>query len=281
MRVLFIILTLVLPALAKATINFQPGLTWYVEVSGIIDGILTESRTIFYLADEKSVDGYTEMNLYSFDENKIGPHKLTCTVRVDGDKVWGYDKKTDEWLLCYDFGLKEGEGCYIYNFPDYRYNNNSFSTYIECMEITQDSQNPELTVLKLREYSSKDLSWWTEIGRWIMGIGGSGGVLENNRFDGIGGGSSLLEASIDGRVIYHVSNSGVETTEILDNISVNINNKPYIMDVPVNAKNLEVYSVDGKLMQVCPVAKCVTLTLPAGQSYILKAGKASKKLFIG
>lgn len=104
------------PTLMNAQTFFTVGTSWKTELWNMEPDPKIYIQ-IVSLDGTETIDGYTSMKMYSEYENDATSRKLVAYIRTNGDKVFfmNPETKTKAWYLMYDFGLKAGEGCYVYS----------------------------------------------------------------------------------------------------------------------------------------------------------------------
>lgn len=187
---------------------FFKNMSWKTQVASTTDETCPTFIQTATLDCAETVDGYRQMQLYCSYDNDPGSFELEAYIRIDGDKVYfrRLDSDNDTWLLMYDFGLRAGEGCYVYN--AYSKNEEPARTYVKCVGIKADKQCG-WTVMSLEEYDDESCGSLKGTGAWLQGLASVNGLMFNNCFgmDGLGG--MLLEASCQGKVYYHKITSGI------------------------------------------------------------------------
>ena len=271
-----------LPFLMSAETYFREGMQWQTLIVGTQtpEGVYSlETVTL-----QKSTNSdWLEMNSHTVCQNDGQIYdKFIAYVKSDGDKVSFKltDAEDAQTYLFYDFGLKEGEGCYIYD-PDFIQEGIPFGTYIKCEKIGEDSEFPGWQTMSVTQYDDESCTGYSHKGKWIKGLSSSEGVLFNNRFNLDGKGGSLLwNAMYDGKSLY--SNPMVNIKEITAETGISV--KTYGLTLIVYAKVPtvgEIYNQAGMIVGNYQFAENpTTINMPAKGVYILKAGDKVVKIAI-
>lgn len=263
---------------ANCHLYFKNGVEWKTEILGIPDGHLRKSIETVTLEGDTTVDGFKAVKMYvqADSENHDSRKELAAAIRTEGEKVYFFhDSETPEWLLMYDFGLKPGEGSYVHYLPTGS-NKIPFRSYMKCMSLGKDEDSGWDT-MTLEEYETDSCERNLGPGVWLKGLGAKQGVLGNSCFNCAGRASVLLEASLDGTVIYKNKNAGV--AEVPDTeLSIRVDG----LNVTVSGADCECLSLcsdNGMLVgNIRPKDGKVCITLPSKGIYILKAGDKSRKI---
>lgn len=188
---------------------FFKNMSWKTKVASTTDETVPTYVQTATLDCVEYVDGYRQMQLYCSSDADPDSYELAAYIRTDADKVYFRrpDSQNDTWYLMYDFGLKAGEGCYVYN--AYAADGEPLRTYVRCVDVKADPQYG-WTVMSLEEYDDESCGACKAAGAWLQGLASVNGLLFNNCFgmDGVGG--MLLEASCMDRVYYSRITSGID-----------------------------------------------------------------------
>ena len=195
---------------------FQPGIEWNVLlISDLMPGAPRFDEYV-YINERIEMDGYDCMIMsWIINRQPEGEtvEKNSIYLRTEGEKVYFkyIDQEDDNWYLMYDFGLKEGEGCYIYS-PYYGYSSHQpFKVYLRCASVTENNAEFDgWDTMLMEEYTDENMQYGPYYGTWLKGLGSDRGVLRNNGYSLIGGGSVLLDATFEGEVIYHREFAGID-----------------------------------------------------------------------
>ena len=139
------------PALMNAQTFFKEGTSWKTERwNSEFDPKI--HIQIVSLDGTETIDGYTSMKMYSEYENDATSRKLVAYIRTDGDKVFfmNPETKSKAWYLMYDFGLKAGEGCYVYSCEFTNAEGEPLRSYV--MYTGTNTTENGLTAMELKEY---------------------------------------------------------------------------------------------------------------------------------
>lgn len=267
-----------LPFLLNAETYFKDGMQWRTLVVGThIPGGAHSLETVTL---QKSATGdWLEMKSHTVGIDEVHTSdEFIGYVKSEGDKV--FFKLTDaedaESYLFYDFGLKEGEGCYVYS-PIFNLN----ISYVKCVGIGEDPEFPGFETMSLIEYRDDSCTGFSSEMRWIKGLSSERGVLFNNFLDMVGvGGRLLWDATYDGKTLY--SNPMVRVEEISSESGIDIRTDGLMLTVSAKAP-VEgcIYSLSGvNLGNYTFGENPTTISLPAKGLYILKAGEKAIKVEI-
>lgn len=208
MRCIIIIITILFPFIANCETYFRDGMKWVVQYVGDDRPEEIFTQNIISLEGDTILDGVKSTKMYIYTDNIDSTRKLISVIHEEDDKVWFRDFSTNYWYLMYDFSLKEGEGCEVYSITR-KYNSIPYGSYLKCVQTQESSEHNGIALMSLEEYETKDCEFLYGKGVWIKDIGNINGVLENNGFELDGEDSKLLEASLDGNVIYKIGQSGI------------------------------------------------------------------------
>ena len=274
------------PMLAAAKNYFVEGMKWETLLTSMVNPYPTYSLVYDVIDGEETVAGYTAMKLYEYEyDYGEDSHKLKAYLRTEGDKVYFLNPQIDaeKWFLLYDFGLKKGDGCYIYNGGYVSGDSNEpYKSYIECTDIIMNNDYG-FSVMCLEEGKSPDVvgTKLATHGVWIKGIGAVTGLLYNNRFETQGGpGTRLVSAKMYNKVVYNsewtsIDDASMGSIEVkTDGLSIMVEN----IEIPTI---LALYSSDG----FCLCRKSVQsgnteFVVPTDGLYLLKIGNVTKKIFV-
>ena len=202
MKGILIFLTIFIPFVMNSKNYFKDGMEWRTLVWGTHEPVPTYGMETVTL--EKSADN-DMLKMYRYSDNDISDRKFVAFVRTDGDKVFFKvdESDTSEWYLMYDFGLKPGEGCYIYSPRVVSENKSPFvKMYLKCVNVLTDAGGWD--IMTLEEYeddSCQEIPGHNISVTWIKGLSSTRGVLWNNRFNSDGG-SGLLKEVYDLSLIH-------------------------------------------------------------------------------
>ena len=251
-RLLFLILALVtLTGGIKAENYFQDGAQWFETMTYIIgnaNGITDHTSQLLYtLKGHKEMYGHDCLCLYrqEMTENDAdyGEPSLVNYLRVEDDKVYFLPNTvSEEWVLLYDFTLKEGEGCTVGIMP-YPWNENSraITTYVKCVGYGQSEVYGGWPVMYLDEYDTADASLCYGRGEWLTGVGSPDGVENNNYFHADSDSGCTLDKLILNGEIICSGPSGIETIDVAaSQITVNGN------VISSANEHVTLYGVDGR-----------------------------------
>lgn len=267
-----------LPFLMNAETYFKDGMQWRNLVIG--SQLPGGAHSLETVTLQKSAAGdWLEMKSHTVGIDEVHTSdEFIGYVKSEGDKV--FFKLTDaedaESYLFYDFGLKEGEGCYVYS-PIF----NLLKSYVKCVGIGEDPEFPGFETMSLIEYRDDSCTGFSSEMRWIKGLSSERGVLFNNFLDIVGvGGRLLWDATYDGKTLY--SNPMVRVDEIPSESGLDIRTEGLVLTVSVKTPvEGGIYSLSGvNLGNYMFGENPITISLPAKGLYILKAGEKAIKVEI-
>ena len=280
MKKLILFSCLLVPLLMYGQCYLTDGMTWRTQIIGLIlpeEFISTEIVSIEQTEDEGC------FNMYSSNIDYSPTPELVAVIRIDGDKVYFRPvwSESSEWYLAYDFGLKPGEGCYVYDMSDKgEYSDTPRKTYVKCVSIEESSEEEGWSVMTLEESLDSSSPSHGRPGEWIKGLSSSGGILYNNGFDICGMGSLLIEVSVNGETIYLNKSAG--NAEIRDSSSPDIRVEGSDIRVSTDGDvRGSLYSGAGTHIGDYRFGKTPThIRVPDSGVYILRTGDVSRKVFI-
>ncbi|MBD5227557.1 MAG: hypothetical protein HDS67_05870 [Bacteroidales bacterium] len=150
------------------------------------------------------------------------PEPERCAyIHVDGDKVYFRNIVDPEsvWYLAYDFGLKPGEGCYVYSIPtNMNGNADPYRSYVKCVGTDLVDGLEALVMIESREDvteepTEEELKY---ADRWIKGIGSTTDWFQPNVFGPGWVGdyyTDLTLVTYNGQTIYSNPTASVEEIE--------------------------------------------------------------------
>ena len=233
---------------------------------------------IVSLDGTETIDGYASMKMYSEYENDATSRKLVAYIRTDGDKVFfmNPETKSKAWYLMYDFGLKAGEGCYVYSCEFTNAEGEPLRSYV--MYTGTNTTESGLTAMEVKEYWDETCDEYLGSEKWLKGLASTRGVLLNSLFGLDGIGSSLLECSNNNTLLYSRNSTQVTDIEGAE-LKVTVNGLSVEVSGIKSPCSLTVYSPDGALLQSkMAEAGNTKLTLPKKGIYLLKVGDKERKI---
>lgn len=265
------------PTLMNAQTFFTVGTSWKTELWNMEPDPKIYIQ-IVSLDGTETIDGYTSMKMYSEYENDATSRKLVAYIRTNGDKVFfmNPETKTKAWYLMYDFGLKAGEGCYVYSCECTNAEGEPLRSYV--MYTGTNTTESGLTAMELKEYYDETCDEYLGSEKWLKGLASTRGVLLNCSFGLDGMGSNLLECSNNNTLLY--SRNSTQVTDIKGaELKVTVNGLSVEVSGIKSPCSLTVYSSDGALLQSkMAEAGNTKLTLPQKGIYLLKVGDKERKI---
>lgn len=276
-KLALLLAVLSLPLVAGAQGYFKDGMRWESCLSAVMVPPVEPAFETFMLDGDTLVGGVEALKMYVQNDYTPG-RELVAVVRTEGDRVLFRNVAvTDGWRLMYDFGLQPGEGCYVYNVSD-----SLTRTYVKCVEVREGVYDG-LDAIDLEEYDAEPQSsgdgYLYSDGTWIRGVGSLFGVTWNNRFgvDGVGG--MLLEASLDGEVVYRREVSSVEPAFDDRRMDVRVDGQEVTVTGIDGDDAVSLFTSDGVLVRQFKKTGRDELrfAVPASGLYIVKCGQDSCK----
>lgn len=270
---------LLMPILVNGQCCLTDGMTWRIEVHG---GVPPEHIVTTEIVSIEQIEDEGCFNVYCTDIDESPTPELLAVLQVDGDKVffkpvWSV---TSEWYLAYDFGLKPGEGCYVYDLSDKGiYHDIPYCSYVKCVSIEEPSEEGGWSMMTLEESGDPDSFTYGQ-GKWIKGLSSFRGLLYNNGFDLCGIGYKLIEVSVNGETIYLNESAG--NAEISDSSSPDIRVEGSDIRVSTDGDvRGSLYSGAGTHIGDYRFGKIPTyIRVPDSGVYILRIGDVPRKIFI-
>lgn len=146
------------------------------------------------------------LSLYSYHDEPESKPVFIAYIKTEGEKVFfnQYEDSSPRWYLMYDFGLKPGEGCYIYRPLNYNLKRprRPVREYMVCKDILRDEENPEWEIMDMVVYEDETDREISDSVRWIKGLSSEKGVDMNNPFLLAGGGGTVIAVLDNGYLIY-------------------------------------------------------------------------------
>lgn len=266
------------PVLVNADTYFKDGMKWIsLATDSHLPGGAHSIETV--TLQKSATSDWLEMNSHSVGiEEEYTSDRFIGYVKSEGDKVFFKltDEENAESYLFYDFGLKEGEGCYVYS-PVY---SKQYKTYMKCVGIGEDPEFPGFETMSLIEYKDDSCTGDCRELKWIKGLSSENGVLLNNGLDIVGIGGTLWEASYEGKILY--ANPQAEIKDISSEPDLDIHIDGLILTVSAQSPTeVGVYSLSGVNLGNYKFGKNpISIILPTKGLYILKAGEKAIKIEI-
>lgn len=259
---------------------FCEGTTWTVEYIGTHnpDGY---GNYVEYKIQGDTIIGNTQSyKLYSIPSSNNSTIIPITFLRSSEDKVWFWHENSSDWYLLYDFSLKIGEGCYVYTIPTSDEKTIPSKTFVVCSSIETSSSYGNKEQLIIHEYNDDSCEYFIGEGKWMIGIGSTKGIIENNNFEEMDGFTSrLIKVSSFGEEICAYNPSNTEhVTE--PEFTITINNKK--IKIPFQpSEHISIYSTNGTLVKkIKPHISESKISLQTGGSYVIVAGDYKFKIMI-
>lgn len=278
MRKYILFILSLIPFVMEAQTSFTDGMKWRTQISGTHN---PEPVTTIETVTIEKTSGDNIYDMYRFYEDNKSAKEYVAVIKTDGSKVYfkPVDSKTSDWYLLYDFGIKPGEGCFVYSLVTSSISSTPERTYIKCVGM-EDSVECEGWHMLLEEYRDDSCSELLGTGSWIKGLSSLNGILYNNRFDVDGFCSKLLDVSVGGGILYSNRESG--TKEMIEPPIPEITIDGLDIHITVNTEICgALYSMSGiKIGNYKFSRSPVVIKLSDSGIYILRIGNNSKKIFV-
>lgn len=197
-----------------------------------------------FLGEPQEIAGKTAFPLFEEYENDNAG--LICYVCPEGNKVYSLNL-ANEWVLMYDFSLEPGNSVQVWSPANISQNRECQGPYnVECLgkETIETLAGPADALIVFEE-SFLDR---TRKIYWIKGIGSSLGVTNNCQFELDGGSTRLIRASLDGTVLYEISDPS--SVQNIENDSEGKEKYYTLQGVPVSdPKGMVIRVRDGKAVK--------------------------------
>lgn len=214
MRVLILIASIVMSILPiMGQTYFKDGTEWKTLRTSTTTPDDPRYYQEFSILSDASIKDGNGFNLYEKSGDEAGVQ--ICQIKVNDNRVYFYDEKSDNWLLMYDFNVKKGDCISVYT-PVFDWNNEEIQcTYLKCIgEENYEDNGTQWPALRFEEYEDSKNEKYIGEGIWLKGLGSVTGLLENCRFyEFCGMGSKLYEVVCDNEVIYKSGISSVSEVE--------------------------------------------------------------------
>lgn len=220
---LVISITFYIATAINAKNYFKDGTHWIVESSVYYGPDYTShSITDKYINGYEIIDNTEYLRMYQKNEN--GNVEFLYFLRSEGEKVYMRNTYSNTDYLIYNFGLKPGESCTIYQSMGLTMENrHPFEWQLTFSDILYDSEWGENKLLLegFMTFMNKPISLDKEY--WIDGIGS---IIDPgiNLISGIAGYSShIVEVIVDGESVYKYNDTsvaGIQTENVLNTATI-------------------------------------------------------------
>lgn len=282
MKKILLLMTMIVPFIANSQTCFKDGMKWHICGYTFESGPNVKAYDIYVTAEKTDVDGV--LMLYkSYDDSP--EREFVGYVKTEEDRVLfnGVSSASADWYLLYDFGLKPGEGCYVYSlaFLDEQ-SVPRYKTYVECVALNEKSADYDgWDTLTMQEYDETVDPPDSSIKfAWIKGLGSQMGILHNGIYGTGGPGTKLTDVFWNGEQIFKRVTTGV--SEIKDSGSADIRIDGRNLYVSAEKEmNCAIYTANGLHIGTYVLGSTVSrIELPDRGVYILKIGNESRKIVI-
>lgn len=280
MRNILIWIVVFIPLAVNSQTFFTNGMTWCTQISGTHS---PNAEGVMEYVTVENTEAYDIFKMYRSYNMEASDLEFIAYIKVEGEKVYFKidESEVSDWYLFYDFGMKPGEGCYVYSPLVLSEDLIPYGTYIKCVDIFEYSENHDWNVLTLEEFTNDSCSDSIGHGTWIKGLSSLNGILYNNRFEMDGVKSNILLEVLDkNKTIFSNKSSGIIDIYNCPTLSINIKDRELLI-----VSNLEIngsiFSISGIYVgnyQFNEVPTSINITVPG--VYILKYGTVSKIILI-
>lgn len=203
MRFLLLFYLFFIPYLSFGQNYFKDGVRWIMLESFLDNGVPKNGFSSTYLC---KAPNDSLLSLYSYHDEPESKPVFIAYIKTEGEKVFfnQYEDSSPRWYLMYDFGLKPGEGCYIYRPLNYNLKRprRPVREYMVCKDILRDEENPEWEIMDMVVYEDENDREISDKGCWIKGLSSENDVSMSNAFHLDGGRSELIAVFDNGELIY-------------------------------------------------------------------------------
>lgn len=306
-RQVILLAAVLVPLLVSGEIYFREGLKWFTHVSTCGPGPDGEepkpaSGGSSYTIVKKYLNENNDSVLGLIDEGidaegNIRYQNILAQVKTEGDKVYYIPNRPDatDWLLMYDFGLKVGEGCYIYEAMGISGPNNPYPDriYVKCLEVEIHPDYPELEIMWMHDEAQDAVSELMEAGAWLRGISDMRGVDWNHPVNYEGGGSRVYEVWQGDKTLFKFSDetweklwrkswyyqSGLPSVEAAP-LRIRMDGMTLTLTAARGTEQARIYTEQGTPVGSVALASGspAQFQLPAPGVYIVNVGTISRKI---
>ena len=303
MRLIAILLTGVLAITTQAQNYFKEGTEW-IEVNEDLSPAHITVVNKYYIEGDSLIGDVQALKMWALrtDVEESSP-KLKAYLRVEGDKVWFWDKtdSSEPWKILYDFGMNAGDKETFYMIEVYNPNSGFLKSYQECTENLTNAKGLGLNLLTMAEYEDPDFMTNRNEGNVlpqrasvINGMGSVQGPLSNGYYFATGCSfSRVTKITYNQEEIYNrevfdqyiqmledetngIINKGIDASPVSIQAS---KNKLTINGLTIG-NSLTIYRIDGTMIYSCiSDGETVTLTLPSGL-YLIKSKDKTEKMLV-
>ena len=275
--VLFIVTTCLV---SHANCYFVTGTQWTVRYWGTTQ---PEPTVIQGLISLKSSSDLKDMEMWYAHNQDLPDNRIILYVKTEGEKIYfRYPDDVDrKYYLLYDFGLKPGDGCYVYSPDIFNSTCSVYKSYLKCDEIIENSSYDNWPIMKMSEYKDESCAVLLGCGIWIQGLSSERGVLNSNRFEIDGFQSKLVEVrDSSGVVVYDDVASSVQSVAMQGDINITINDR----EISISAdgdRDIFIYTVSGLLLYQAKLRnQSTSFCLRNGGIYVIKSGDFVREILI-
>lgn len=269
-----------IPLAVNSQTLFTDGMTWCTQISGTHSPNVEEVMEYVTLEETETIDIF---KMYRSYYKEVSDMEFIAFIKVEGEKVYFKidESEMSDWYLFYDFGIKPGEGCYVYSPLIISEDMVPYGTYIKCVDIFEYSDSHDWKALTMEEFTDNSCSELIGHGTWIKGLSSLNGILYNNRFEMDGVRTKILSKVLDkGKIIFSNKSSGIIDISDCPNFNININGREILIDSN-KAISGSIYSISGIHVGNYQFHNTpISIIVPNTGVYILNAGSISRKLLI-
>lgn len=151
-----ILLTALISLTAYGGTYFKDGMKWTVRYSGTHKPEVAYSQKTFSLEGDTILNDSKAFKMYSIADDIESSKEFITALKVSDDKVWFWDRHTEDWYLLYDFGLNEGDGCFVYHISSCQEHTIPQGSYLKCTQVNNAETENDLTFLEVEEYECEE-----------------------------------------------------------------------------------------------------------------------------
>lgn len=261
----------------KAEEVFVTGTEWEIATYGYDqDYQWGETRTIEIIDGDTVVYGKKCLKLYSMKIDRSSK-KIITVLRKEGERVYFLENTAREnWLLLYDFGLKDGESCDTAR-PNYPWNEKTHSntTTFTCISHWESDSFPGFEVMEMWIPDCFVTTYW------LRGYCSENGMTTNGKGYS-GGGGMLMKIRVGGQVIYdREALAGTDSPLSLLGIRISVSGRRIdISGLPWRIP-VSIYDISGRMaFSVESSGRDISHTLSAPGIYVVTIGNVRKKILV-
>ncbi len=260
-----------LSSMAASDNYFRPGMKWVQEIRSFAPGASIPAIETSVILRDTVADGFDAMVMMTYTDTDPFDTEYMTLLRTEESKVYFKcpDSEYTDWYLMYDFDMRVGATCEVYESYSFRMGYEPTPVEVMCISRHRDDRYcglPSLRILRGTDPTPNAIDCYS--GFWIAGVGSELGVHDNCTF-GMDGSAAirLIEASLDGEVIYKAQSlwTGVNATSAT---TLSVSSSGRTLRVTGATDPVSVYDCGGNIIHWSDLPD-FTLPLPAAGIYIV------------